>query len=224
MKIISYRLTTDSGFAPNPFHKVLTLATCKPAIRRSSETRIGDWLFGFSSKELHDKAKNNYGLNIDRNALLYIAKISKILPHDKYFLEYPKKQVKFDGTMIEQAGDNIYYKDSNDSSNSYKQLKNGNHDGSQGTITYDTNGINALICEEFYYFGREGILLNDEIMDKIRVIDRGHCKTEENVEEIIEELLKWIELNYGNKKGQIGLPCLWDGKTQHACKPNYNDC
>ncbi len=216
MKIISYRLTTDSGFAPNPFHKVLTLATCKPAIRRSSETHVGDWLFGFSSTGLQKKAKRQYGLNIDRNTLLYIAKISKILPYYEYFSEYPEKQAKFDGTIIEQAGDNIYYKDSSDSNNSYKQLKNVNHDDSY--YIKDTNGINALICEEFYYFGREGILLNDEIMDKIQVTDRGHCKTEGNVEEIIEEILKWIKLNYGNEKGQIGLPCLWDGKTQYKYK------
>nr|WP_269667332.1 hypothetical protein [Polaromonas naphthalenivorans] len=28
-------MTHDSGFAPNPFHGTLTLATCKPGIRRT---------------------------------------------------------------------------------------------------------------------------------------------------------------------------------------------
>ncbi|WP_198140678.1 Nmad2 family putative nucleotide modification protein [Polaromonas naphthalenivorans] len=30
-----YLMTHDSGFAPNPFHGTLTLATCKPGIRRT---------------------------------------------------------------------------------------------------------------------------------------------------------------------------------------------
>jgi hypothetical protein len=34
----------DTGFAPNPFHDFLTLATCKPDIRKKAQ--IGDWVLG----------------------------------------------------------------------------------------------------------------------------------------------------------------------------------
>ncbi|SSY70238.1 hypothetical protein [Alysiella crassa] len=40
MKIISYVVKYDYGFAPNPYHGFLTLATCKPVIRSNAE--IGD--------------------------------------------------------------------------------------------------------------------------------------------------------------------------------------
>jgi hypothetical protein len=52
MSLVSYKMTHDSGFAPNPFHGYLTLATCKPGIRRSGSRRVGDWIAGFTSAAL----------------------------------------------------------------------------------------------------------------------------------------------------------------------------
>jgi Nucleotide modification associated domain 2 len=40
--VFSYVVTHDKGFAPNPYFGFLTLATCKPQIRKSA--RVGDWL------------------------------------------------------------------------------------------------------------------------------------------------------------------------------------
>lgn len=36
MKVFSYVVMSDSGFAPNPFHGTCTLACCKAQIRRSA--------------------------------------------------------------------------------------------------------------------------------------------------------------------------------------------
>ena len=47
MKIYSYVLKHDSGFAPNPFWGFCTLATCKPVIRRNAKP--GDWIIGTGS-------------------------------------------------------------------------------------------------------------------------------------------------------------------------------
>jgi hypothetical protein len=41
LRLFSYKLTHDSEFAPNPFHDVLTLATCKPGMRRTKNLGIG---------------------------------------------------------------------------------------------------------------------------------------------------------------------------------------
>lgn len=46
MKVYSYIITHDSGFSPNLFHGVLTLACCKPMIRRSAE--VGEVVVGLS--------------------------------------------------------------------------------------------------------------------------------------------------------------------------------
>jgi len=52
MDLVSYKMTHDSGFAPNPFHGYRTLATCKPGIRRSGNRRVGDLVAGFTSGAL----------------------------------------------------------------------------------------------------------------------------------------------------------------------------
>ena len=49
LKMWSYRIVHDKQFAPNPFKGVLTLATCKPLIRRSNESRPGVWIAGFAA-------------------------------------------------------------------------------------------------------------------------------------------------------------------------------
>ena len=56
MSFICYKMTHDKGFAPNPYFDVLTLATCKPAIRRTKKD--GDWVAGFVSKALVNNSKN----------------------------------------------------------------------------------------------------------------------------------------------------------------------
>ncbi|MFR7823127.1 MAG: hypothetical protein ACLU30_07910 [Odoribacter splanchnicus] len=38
----------DTRFAPNPLFGVLTLATCKPSMRRNMQ--IGNWIAGWTSK------------------------------------------------------------------------------------------------------------------------------------------------------------------------------
>ena len=48
MRLFSYVVSRDYGFAPNPFYGTCTLATCKPEIRRTA--RAGDWIIGTGSK------------------------------------------------------------------------------------------------------------------------------------------------------------------------------
>lgn len=55
MKIFSYVVSRDFGFAPNPFFNFCTLATCKPKIRK--DAKIGDWIIGTNST-----TKKNLGI------------------------------------------------------------------------------------------------------------------------------------------------------------------
>ncbi len=47
LKIYSYVVRYDSGFAPNPFGDYCSLATCKPRIRKSIHK--DDWVVGTGS-------------------------------------------------------------------------------------------------------------------------------------------------------------------------------
>ena len=47
MKLYSYVMKYDDGFAPNTTGEYLTLATCKPNIRRVA--KVGDYVIGTGS-------------------------------------------------------------------------------------------------------------------------------------------------------------------------------
>ena len=96
MKIMSYIITHDYGFAPNPYGGFLTLATCKPKIRNSA--KIGDILVGIGSST-----------GAYKNRLLYVAQVSDVVNMNEYF-ENPIYQVKkpSDENISRRRGDNIY--------------------------------------------------------------------------------------------------------------------
>lgn len=76
MRLFSYKMTNDSGFAPNPFGCTLTLATCKPQIRRYKKE--GDWIAGFTSVKLA-------GHEVGSERLIYLMRVAEKLPMWEYF-------------------------------------------------------------------------------------------------------------------------------------------
>lgn len=99
-KAYSYIVARDYGFAPNPFYGVLTLATCKPGIRKTAS--VGDLIIGCS-----DKAHGN--------KLIYVALVSEVLTFDQYWndLRFAKKKPVMNGSLKKLYGDNIYHHDAN---------------------------------------------------------------------------------------------------------------
>ena len=65
MNCFRYKIEHDWGFAPNPFHGTLTLATCKGDIRGCKELHKGDWIVGFGSKSMGNLGKMIYAMRID---------------------------------------------------------------------------------------------------------------------------------------------------------------
>jgi len=109
MRLFSYKMTHDTGFAPNPFHGAMTLATCKPGMRRTKG--IGDWIAGFSSKTLaRNAAASPYGVTIASDALIYVGRVSNMMSISDYFLDsrFEKKKPNQSGDEISKVGDNIY--------------------------------------------------------------------------------------------------------------------
>jgi len=55
-KICFYRMTDDTGFAPNPFHGYCTVATCTPNhMRGRTRLREGDYIVGIEGVKLRRK-------------------------------------------------------------------------------------------------------------------------------------------------------------------------
>jgi hypothetical protein len=183
-KIRTYKMTHDTGFAPNFDGGVLTLATCKPGIREKAEE--GEWIAGFTSKRLN-------GDPVGQERLVYLGEVSKKLTFGKYWDlcldKRPNKRPKDSSTRLEQygRGDNIYannpdgYEFDNmtlESKETYKkkykkdapfyvQVKNGDH-GVQDMVR-DLSSENVLICEKFMRFDVENPLDVEKFKQSIKV-------------------------------------------------------
>jgi hypothetical protein len=58
----SYKIVRDYGFAPNPFHGICTLATCKPHVRLKAN--VGDWIIGSGAKTTNLEGRIIYAMEI----------------------------------------------------------------------------------------------------------------------------------------------------------------
>jgi hypothetical protein len=143
MRLFSYKLKYDTGFAPNPFHGVCTLATCKSEMRKSK--LVGDWIAGFTSSFLN-------GDPVGGERLVYLMQVSAKLGLDSYYRsrEYAAKIPGLDaGRCVDRAGDNIYFLEDG----RMRQVENPNHGIDE--IDDDTGGEFVLVGRPFYYFGRD---------------------------------------------------------------------
>lgn len=177
-KLYTYRETYDTGFAPNPFQEVLTLANCKPAIRRTAE--VGDWVAAFTANIVRNADKKIlYQGKKGAEKLVWIGRITKKLTYAEYWEQYKQKRPKsFNGSFVEAKGsgcgakevvasvgcgakpteaslsddfgDNIYMPDEK-APLGFKQIPNRFHE--EWNMNTDLSGKFVLICEEFYYFG-----------------------------------------------------------------------
>lgn len=185
----SYIVSRDYGFAPNPFHGYLTLATCKPKIRKNAE--VGDYIIGNSGK------KSGY-------KLIYMAKVDTIISFDEYWnnLQYMSKRPVMNGSLKLLYGDNIYHHDNNgawiqeDSHHSYGDGSVNMYNLNRDTGTTD----NVLICHNYFYFGKSMFTL-DGLFHGCVCKNRGHrCVSTEDC----LKLWKYLEGKY--EKGLIDTP------------------
>lgn len=187
MKIISYVVKYDYGFAPNPFHGFLTLATCKPIIRSSKNTHKGDILLGKASGE--DK-------------LIYVGIISDIVTIEEYSTnpkfedKKPRKIKTIDD--INQFGDNMYYLENG----CWRNLKGWHTEQEQWDR--DISGKNVLICERFWYFGDNAPDIPPEFLSFI-CQGRGMKHSKEQDKNAVERFMEWLTHKYP-QQGLLGKP------------------
>ena len=136
MRVYSYIVTHDGGFAPNPFHGRLTLACCKPTIRRTAQ--IGDWVVGLSTGGVR---------------VVYAMRVAAKLPFDQYWShpEFETKRPHWSATSnLARRGDNIY--EPVDARGFLQWPSTHSHmDGTEKRETkeLDLGGIYVLVASEF---------------------------------------------------------------------------
>src|ERR1700754_76600 len=99
MRLYSYIVRYDIGFAPNPYFGWCTLATCKPNIRGSAS--VGDWVAGVGPRRRLD------------GCVVYAMQIAETLTFDDYWVDarFQRKKPDVRGTVKHRYGDNIYHRD-----------------------------------------------------------------------------------------------------------------
>lgn len=204
MNLYSYVVRYDSGFAPNPFYGVCTLATCKGLIRGHAD--VGDWLVGVGSAS----QKIQQG-----GRLVYAMRVSEKITFNEYYndLRFQAKKANLTGSRKQARGDNIYHMISND----WHQLDSfhSNEDGSPNIehIEIDTEVDSVLIGKEFIYFGKDGPFIPNHLAsDNKRLCHVGigsskfiTDKASDN--EMISDFLQWYDAF--EEKGYISHPFDW---------------
>lgn len=205
MKVFSYVVVSDTGFAPNPFHGFLTLACCKPRIRH--QAKVGDWVIGTVS------ASSKRGESV-RERLLYAAKITEVFPYFTYWSDprFEIKKPKLGDSSEIHCGDNIYdcsVLGSTLQIPSFHSTKDGTED--LEAKAHDLNGVNVLASNTFIYFGDHAVEIPGRL-SWLRKHGQGHKSlfTEEQITQVIE----WLRSsnNIGDGAGKVlGKPLDFEG-------------
>lgn len=178
-----YVVDRDFGFAPNPFHNLCTLATCKPIIRRVAKE--GDWIIGMGGARLNATGR-----------CIFAMRVSQSITFDEYWenpLYKDKKPVR-NGSKKMMVGDNIYRQvDGN-----WQQL-NSHHSYPDGSLNIhnvknDTQTNAVLVSEHFYYFGDAAIEIPPKILNKMNYRNGRHHRVFELAEAV--PLISFIESNF----------------------------
>ena len=145
MKLFSYIVARDYGFAPNPFYGWCTLATCKPRIR--SAASVGDWVIGTGAKSKYD-----FG-----GRLIFAMRVEETCDFDTYWADprFSAKKPVLNGSLKQLYGDNIYHREGGswkqeDSHHSYAGGRPNQHN-----VELDTSVNCVLLSHRFVYFGAD---------------------------------------------------------------------
>jgi hypothetical protein len=196
MRLHSYIVEHDMGFAPNPFHGFCTLAACKPRIRRYA--KISEYVIGTGTKKR--------GL---QGHLLFVMKISEIITFDDYWKgrRFMRKRSVMNGSFVQRYGDNIYHRnDQTDDwiqEDSFHSQKGGVPDADNMRVDVGSTD-HVLISDWFIYWGGDGPQIPDHFEEFVHKGIGHHCLDDETK---IKEFLAWA--SFQGEPGVRGDPCEW---------------
>ena len=197
MKLYSYIVTRDFGFAPNPFPPACTLATCKPKIRLKA--KIEDWIVGIGSGAQKSQFKNK---------IIYAMQVQEKLAFDDYWVDprFKKKRPVMNGSKRQMYGDNIYHRPSPNAPYIQEDSHHSLPDGQRNESNYnrDIPGQYVLISNRFWYFGQNAILLPEELLF-LADVARGYRVLEN--ESQIASFVEWLVSS--SQSGYLGQPYMF---------------
>lgn len=193
MRLFSYVVARDYGFAPNPFHGVCTLATCKPRIR--SVAKVDDWVVGTGTAK---RKRTGY--------LVYAMKVDEVMTFQEYWCDprFRQKRPNLRSSKKQAFGDNIYSKPPG--SDTWIQM-NSHHtfeDGSPNpnNVATDTSANRVLIAHDYVYWGGAGPKIPAQLD---MCANRNHRS--DFPEELVNAFVRWVRSCGGH--GYVAEPLDW---------------
>ena len=199
MRLFSYVVARDYGFAPNPFHGYCTLATCKPEIRYAAQ--IGDWVVGTGSKT-QGRADH----------IVFAMRVTETLTFNDYWTEprFRCKRPNLFGSKKQAFGDNIYH--IRFGSADWIQ-ENSHHSYDDGTTNFrnlnaDTKRDRVLISNDFAYWGGNGPEIPGEFTSSAVLDVRAHRGHKNKFsDQFILYFVRWIRTF--DDRSYLGEPLDW---------------
>jgi hypothetical protein len=205
-RLFSYVVVADSGFAPNPFFGLCTLACCKPRIRKAigdrlllesghadiAELRRSDpgfvrrqnvWVIGLAGASLRDRP---------RRSVVYVMHVTDVLDFESYYDEHPEKRPVRTGGVT--GADPVWHGDAiytgNDPLTARQVTPCAHSNGVEedhGSKKRDLGGRYVLVSDRFIYFGQDApyIPLEEELHHS-----QGHHSS--HPPEVLTELESWL--------------------------------
>jgi len=179
MKLFSYVVDHDNGYAPNPYYGVCTLAHCKfGANGRKNVVELaqkGDWVIG----------TGGWGKrSIGHGKLIYAMRVDEKLTLKNYYrdIRFRKKRRKKNGSYQQGQGDNL---------NKDKHLQN----------RY------VLISRRYFYFGNNAIKIPIRFREHpIHPLEKkGPGFRSRFNEKFVTSVVGWLNTSY--RTGILGNPC-----------------
>lgn len=209
MRLFSYVVARDYGFAPNPFGGVCTLATCKPEIRRRAV--VGDWVVGLTSAA--DRGEPGF---------VYVMKVDEVLTYDAYWQDarFQFKKPSRVGSVKQMFGDNIYHQSPQGvwhQADSHHSLEGGA--ANPRNITNDTKSHSVLVGRRFAYWGSSAIDVPQEFVDYNGVsicLKRGYRS--KYPDEFVHAFAAWFE-SLG-AQGYLAPPFMWQRQRSTWARPS----
>ncbi|MEJ0097309.1 MAG: hypothetical protein WDM84_04410 [Bauldia sp.] len=181
MRLHSYIVEHDLGFAPNPFHGVCSLAACKPKIRKYAH--LGEYIIGTGTKKREQNGR-----------LVYAMKVGRIISFDEYWNDrnFDNKRPTMNGSFIQRYGDNIYHRDE---AGAWLQEKSF-HSHEDGTTDIDNLQTDVgttekvLLADWFVYWGEEAPAIPTEFHNFVQST-QGHKSIDDRG--AIDDFVRWIK-------------------------------
>ena len=194
MRLFSYVVRWDHGFAPNPFYGVCSIATCKPDIRRAA--KLGDYVLGTGTA----------GRGLSGKAV-FLVRVGEIIAFDEYWsdVRFMRKIPVMNGSLQQRFGDNIYHREGS------KWIQADSRHSRVGSrpnvmnLKRDTGKTDSvLLGTEFTYWGGDGPSIPGRLSEFIHSTP-GHRAFFS--EQQIQHFLTWIDQI--GEKGRVADPYEW---------------